>query len=196
MKTSLRLCLPACLLLGLAACSQPAPAPPPENAMRPTATIKDLMDSIIDPAADALWESVATIVTPAGMEEKAPKTDEEWLVVRRHAVQLVEATNLLLVEGRKVAKPGQKSENPGIELQPEEIDKLIAADRPTFAKLARALQDAAIPAFQAIEAKNVQGLSESGEAIDVACETCHLKYWYPGGGPPAQNAPFPLKPGN
>ena len=30
-----------------------------------------------------------------------------------------------------------------------------------------------------------EGLSEAGEAIDTACENCHLKYWYPNGGPPA-----------
>ena len=162
MKTFLWLCLPACFLLGLAACSRPAP-PPPENVLRPTATIKDIMDSIVDPSADALWESVATIVTVTGIDERQPRTDEEWLAVRRDAVQLVEAPNLLIMEGRHVAKPGEKSPNPGVELAPEEIDKLISEDRPTFLKLARALQDAAIPAFQAIEAKNVEGLSDAGE---------------------------------
>ena len=138
MRTFPRLCLSGCLLLGLAACSGPAPAPPPENVLRPTATIKDIMDSIVDPSADALWESVATIVTTTGIEDRRPRTDEEWLAVRRSAVQLVESTNLLLVEGRRVAKPGEKSENPGIELAPEEIDTLISGDRPTFINLARA----------------------------------------------------------
>jgi len=182
MNAFLRLCLPACLLLGLAACGQPAP--PPESVMKPTATIKDIIDSIIDPSADVLWQAAATIVTTAGTEDRQPRTDEEWLTVRRHAVQLVEASNLLLVEGRAVAKPGDKSAFPGIELQPEEIEKLISDDRATFVKLARALQDAVLPAFQAVEAKNAQGLSDAGEAIDIACETCHLKYWYPGGGRP------------
>lgn len=197
MRTFLRLCLPGCVLLGFAACSQPAPAPASEDVMRPTATIKDIMDSIIAPAADTLWESVATIVTPSGIEERRPRTDEEWLVVRRSAVQLVEAANLLIVEGRHVAKPGERSVNPGIELHPEEIDKLIAEDRSTFVKLARAMQDAALPAFQAIEAKNADGLSDAGEGIDVACETCHMKYWYPNGGPPPESRPLPpLTPGN
>ena len=33
---------------------------------RTTATIKDLMDSVVDPSSDYLWESVATIVTKKG----------------------------------------------------------------------------------------------------------------------------------
>ena len=57
-----------------------------------------------------------------------PRTDEEWAALRRSAVQLVEATNLLRIPGRLVAKPGEKSENPRIELQPETIQKMIAED--------------------------------------------------------------------
>src|SRR5262245_43650331 len=98
-------------VFGIVACSRAKPEPPP---FRPTATIKDIMDSMVDPSADVLWESVATIVSAAGTEERQPRTDEEWANVHRRAVELVEATNLLLIEGRHVAKPGEKSENPGI----------------------------------------------------------------------------------
>jgi hypothetical protein len=153
--------------------------------LRPTATIKDIMDSIVDPSADALWDSVATVVTADGVEERAPKTDEEWAAVRRHAVRLVEASNLLLIQGRHVAKPGEKSQNQKVELEPEEIERLISNDRKSFTRLALALHDAAVPAFKAIEARNARGLSDAGEGIDTACENCHLKYWYPNGGPPS-----------
>src|SRR5438876_12255884 len=115
------------------ACNRSKPA---ESTLRPTATIKDLMDSLVDPSADVLWESVATIVSAAGTEERQPRTDEEWKNVHRKAVELAEATNLLLMEGRHVAKAGEKSENPGIELGPEEIEKLINADRQAFVDFA------------------------------------------------------------
>ena len=65
MQRFLSLFLPGCVVLGIAACNQPAP---PENVMRPIATIKDLMDSILAPSADTLWQAVATIVTAAGTE--------------------------------------------------------------------------------------------------------------------------------
>jgi hypothetical protein len=163
-------------VFAVAACNR---ARQPEQTLRPTATIKDIMDSLVDPSADALWDSVATIVSAAGTEERAPKTDEEWTNVRRHAVRLIEATNLLLMEGRHVAKTGEKAENPEVELGPEQIQALIDSDRASWVTLAHGLYDAAVPAFKAIEAKNAQGLLDAGEGIDTACENCHLKYWYP-----------------
>lgn len=156
----------------------------PASDLRPIATVKDIMLSIIDPSADFVWEAVATIVTPAGTEERMPKNDEEWLHVRKHAIHLLEASNLLVVEGRKVGRPGERSENPKIELEPEEMDALIAKDRPTWVARAHALQDAVAVALRAIEAKDPPALTEAGEGIEAACENCHLTYWYPGQGPP------------
>ena len=151
----------------------------PQSQFRPTATVKDIMTSIIDPEADVLWNSVATIVSVKGTEERAPRTDEEWAAVRRSAVQLVEATNLLRVPGRHVARPGEKSENPRIELQPETIQKMIAEDPTAWSALVDRLHDAAVPALNAIDAKNAKGLFDAGEHIEHACEACHQKYWYP-----------------
>ena len=168
--------------LVIAACNKaadPAPAATAPGAPEKIATIKDIMDSIVDPSADVLWESVATIVSAAGTEERRPKTDEDWANVRRNAIRLVEGPNLLVMEGRRVALSGQKSENPGIELEPQQMEKLINDDRASFIKLARALQDAGAIALKAIDAKNAEGLLDAGETIDTACENCHLKYWYP-----------------
>jgi hypothetical protein len=151
----------------------------PQEEYRPTATIKDIMDSLVDPSADVLWESVATVVTAAGTDERAPRTDDEWANVRRSAIRLLEATNLLQMPGRHVAKPGEKSENPGIELGPEEIEGAINQDRAAFIAFAHGLHDAALPALRAIDARDAQGLGDAGEKIDTACENCHLRYWYP-----------------
>ena len=155
------------------------PAAKKEPPFRETATIKDIMDSMVDPSADFLWESVATIVTRKGTEERRPRTDDEWKAVRRAAITLMEATNLLIMDGRAVAKPGEKSENPGIELSPEAIRRVMDDDPDTLIKLAGALHDAGMKAMAAIDAKNADALSDAGEVIDNACETCRLKYWYP-----------------
>jgi hypothetical protein len=137
------------------------------------------MDSIIDPSADELWESVATVVDATGIHEKFPRTDEEWIAVRRDAIRLLEGSNLLLIPGRHVAQPGEKSENPGIELEPLEMERLIDQDKESFYKLAHGLHDSVMVSFKAIEAKDKDKLLESGTAIDDACEKCHVKYWYP-----------------
>ena len=154
---------------------EPTPAP----AFRPTATVKDIMLSVIDPQADVLWNAVATIISAAGIEERAPQSDEEWVNLRRSAIQVVEATNLLRVPGRLVARPGEKSENPRIELEPESIQKLIADDPATWASLVDRLHDAAMPVLKAVDAKDAKALVDAGENLEKACEACHQHYWYP-----------------
>lgn len=146
---------------------------------RPTATIKDLMDSIVDPSADVVWESVATTATATGIEERTPRTDEEWTNVRRGAIRVVEGANLLLMPGRHVARPGEKSETPGVELEPEEIEANINKDRETWNKLANGLHDAGLTMLRAIDAKDAKTLFETGDRLDNACENCHKTYWYP-----------------
>jgi hypothetical protein len=169
----------AAFIVGACNSPQPPPAAPAGPQFRLTASIQDIMNSIIDPSADELWAAVATIVSAKGTEERRPRTDEDWDKVRHAAIRVLEGTNLLMMDGRTVARPGFKSENPGIELEPEQMEKLINEDRATFHKLAQALHDATMPALKAIEAKNAEGLLDAGEIIDQACESCHLKYWYP-----------------
>jgi len=166
-----------CLIVA-GGCGSREAAPPPES-YRPTATVKDIMDSIVDPESDVLWNAVATVISADGIEERAPQTEEEWAEIRKSAVQLVEATNLLRIPGRKVAKPGEKSQNPRIELEPAAIEKLIADDPETWTKLINGLHDAALPALKAIDARNVQGLFDAGDHMEKACESCHQHYWYP-----------------
>ena len=137
------------------------------------------MDSMVDPSADFLFESVVEIADEHGITEKAPKTDEEWKQVRRHALVLLEAPNLLVMEGRRVAQPHERAENPQVELQPEDIQKLVDADRPSFIRRARRLQDAAEMALKAIDRKDKTALFHAIESVDRACENCHLRYWYP-----------------
>ncbi|HEX4999252.1 MAG TPA: hypothetical protein VFY29_13580 [Terriglobia bacterium] len=155
-----------------------APAADTKPDFKPVATIKDIMDGIVDPAADELWESVSTTIDAKGVTERYPRTDEEWKAVRSNALALVEAPNLLMM-ARTVAPAGERSQNPGIELHPEEIQALVDGDRTTFAKLALELQATALDALKAIDAKDKDKLIDAGGPIDHACENCHLKYWYP-----------------
>jgi cytochrome c556 len=168
----------ATVLVLATGCTRPA-APPPAADLLRTATIKDIMDSMVDPSGDALFESVVQIADEKGVREQFPQTDEEWENVRNHALVLLEAPNLLTMEGRKVAAHGEKSKNPEVELQPEQIQKLIDEDRPSFVKRARRLQDAATAALTAVNARDKDALFHAIEKVDKACENCHLHYWYP-----------------
>lgn len=177
------------IVLASAACqtSQPAADPPASPPYVPTSTIKDLMDSIVDTNADVVWLSVSTVSTEKGLIETAPKTDEDWDKVRHGAITLAEAANLLMIPGRHVARPGEKSETPGVELEPEEMEAIINKDRAAWNKRATALHDAAMVALKAIEAKDADQVFQVGSQIEEACENCHSKYWYPNEKiPPAQ----------
>jgi hypothetical protein len=167
-------------VLMLSGCRERPPAtaetaPVPE--FRVNATIRDIMDSFIDPAADHIWDAVSITVTVKGREEKYPRTDEEWKELRRRAIQLMEGANLLLVPGRRVAKPGEQVD-PRVALPPDQIEALINQDRAAFTKMAHNLYDSAVPVLQAIEAKDKDKLLEVSDGIDQACEQCHTKYWY------------------
>jgi len=142
-------------------------------------TIKELMLNVIDTNADVVWLSVTTVASDKGLVETRPTTDEEWARVRAGAITLAESANLLMIPGRRVARPGEKSETPGVELEPEEMDVLIAKDRTSWDKHARDLYYAAMIAAQAAERKDADKIFEIGESIEHACEGCHRAYWYP-----------------
>ena len=142
-------------------------------------SIKDLMQSIIDPSADVLWGAAGTVIDKQGTQEMFPKTPEEWLDVRRAAVRMIEAANLLMMPGREAAPAGAKSETPGVELEPAEITVLIKKKRKSFDAFAKALQVLGLEALRASEAKNVPLLEDIGGRIEDVCESCHQTFWYP-----------------
>ena len=131
-----------------ASCSG-APAPPPFKVV---ADNKLLMQSVIDPSADLVWDAVKTIITRDKTEEIRPRTTEEWIAVRNAAVALTESGNLLMMAPR-------------------------AKDGGDWMKFAQELVDAASAALRATEAKDADRLLDVGGPIDEVCERCHKKYW-------------------
>ena len=129
-------------------CSCAGPQPP---SYRPVADNKDLMKSVIDPQADIVWESVKTTITAAGIEEKIPKTAQEWAAVRNAAIILAESGNLLMMPPR--AKGG--------------------AD---WMKYSRELIDVSEAAIRAADAKDPKRIYEIGGDINDKCMQCHEQY--------------------
>jgi hypothetical protein len=134
--------------VALASCSGPQPPP-----FKPVVDVKLLMQSVIDPSADVIWQSVETIISASGIEEKRPRSDEEWSHVRNGAVMLTESGNLLMMVPR-------------------------AYDGGDWMRMSRGLIETAEKALQASQAKNIDALLNSGEQIDKACEACHQEYAY------------------
>ena len=95
-----RLCLLVIIgALFLPACSGAAPPP-----FRPVADVKQLMASVVEPAAEVYWDAVGTIIDANGVTEIEPTTTEEWDAVRNAAYVVAESGNLLMMSNR--AKDG------------------------------------------------------------------------------------------
>ena len=159
----------------------PAPADPP---FRATSTIRELMQSMIAPSAQGLWDSVGRVSDAKGTRDLEPRSDEEWAGVRRHAVSLMESTNLLLIPGRHVARDGQQTLKaddavPGSELPPAEIEQRINETWAAWTRMAHNLHGTATSLLDAIDKKDVKRLESIGSDLDGVCETCHLTFWYP-----------------
>ena len=169
------LILSSSLLVGASCTAQQPPGP----EFRPTTSLRDVMHAMVEPSAYVLWNAVAEIISIEGSELRAPETDEEWDEVRHGAIALRESTNLMLIEGRPVAYPGETSADPETELEPEQIEALINEDREAWTLRVHDLYDAVETAFAAIDARDAAALMEAGSQIDTMCENCHLTYWYP-----------------
>jgi hypothetical protein len=130
-----------------AACSS-APAPPP---FKPIADTKLLMQSVVDPNADIVWDAVKTIDTPNHTEEIRPRTDEQWAAVRNAAVTVAESGNLLMMVPR-------------------------AKDGGEWMTLSQRMVDTGQEAIRAAEAKNADRLFTVGGDIYDTCSACHQKY--------------------
>jgi hypothetical protein len=156
----------------------------------PVASILELMQELVDPVGDEIFESVSVVITADGSKETKPRTDKEWFALRNKAITLAEAGNLLKIP-RPVAPlkpiPGVTPENPGPDdLAAPQVEILLKRDRRAFEAFAQKLTDAALVALRAVDSKNADGLYEAGDAIDQACENCHLNYWYPGPNSPVR----------
>ena len=174
-------------LSALAAAASVALAAPPKAkapvktvpANTANLTIKDIMDSRVDPAGDYLFESDVQISDAKGIHQKQPHTAKQWAEVRRQLQVLIDAPELITAPGRKAANPEDRSRNPAVENEPEQIQRLMDSQHADFVVRAGRLRDAARIGMAAAEAKDSKALFKAISGIDKACESCHLHYWYP-----------------
>ena len=143
-RTLSALAVAAAVLAG-AGCS---PTPPP---MRHIADVKQLMNSVLEPAADAYWDGVGTIIALSGTPAIRPETTEDWDALVNHAYVIAESGNLLMLGARP-------------------------KDGGEWMQMSRALVDVGEKAIRAAEAHNPQGVFDVGAEVYDVCTSCHAKY--------------------
>lgn len=139
------------VVIGARTVRQAVPVPVERPMTTPVASMKQIMDGIVAPAADVVFNSVSTTVSFKGVEEVFPRNDDEWRTVGNSAAALAEAANLMMLDGR-------------------------AVDRGDWLKMSIALSEASRLALKAVEAKDTAAILAAGETIYTSCNNCHQRY--------------------
>ena len=191
LKTFALGCAFSSLLLAGGCAQQQSPATATQAATaspyQPTATFQEVMDSVVDSAADYVWRAVWTTVDVKGTHDFAPHTDAEWHQLRQRAVMLVEAANLIAVPGRRVAH-GTTTMEGADPLEVEKIQQRLNTQHNQLVGFASALREISRTLVADIDRKDTEAILEHGGTLDEVCEACHKVFWYP-----EQNAPANTK---
>jgi hypothetical protein len=150
--------------------------------MTPVVSVKELMRDMLDPIADNIFNAVGTVVTDKGSVDTFPKTDEDWDKIRIGAVTLAEGAYLLKVP-RPFAPPGDLNNSTGpnpVELSPDQIMEKVKKDPVEWNARIEALRNVALEVMDIVKKRDATQLWDAGEDLDIACESCHRSYWYPG----------------
>jgi hypothetical protein len=118
------------------------------------ASVLELMDGIVAPAAQVVYDSVATTVTREGVQETRPQNDREWQRIAGNAAVLIEASQLLVMEGR-------------------------AREAEDWAIISKAMGDAAVQVRAAAQKKDPEAILAAGEQLNNSCDNCHRKFQVP-----------------
>ena len=138
----------ALLVLVLSGCDGPPRVNEGADVFKPVASVDDVMEAIVIPSSQALFDSVVYV---NGELTQSPKTDDEWNRLRLQAIAVAEAGNLLVMPPR-------------------------AKDSEDWLKLSNALTDAAMRVEQAADAKSIDLMLQTGGELYTACTACHEKY--------------------
>ncbi len=150
--------------------------------MKAVVSVKELMADMIDPIADNIFDAVWWEDTKNGSIEHRPRTDEDWEKIRIGAVTIAEGIYLLKVP-RPFTPPGDVNDSVGPnapELSPIEIKAKLDKDPVLWEAKIEALRNVALATLDAVNRKDIDAVFQAGADLDVACENCHLEFWYPG----------------
>lgn len=139
--------LTAAALVAVAASIGTSPAQPPAlTAPDPTVPTKQLMETTLTEASNAIWNAF-----------EPPTSDEQWAALEKAALALIDATKLNAVGGTGP------------------MDKEWAA-QPAWRPFNEAMLLAGEAALKAVRAKNHEALLAAGDQLYPPCEGCHMLF--------------------
>lgn len=138
-------------LLALTACETKSRPPNSPDALKRSINTRQLMEEVMEPAANIYWESVGSVTDRNGTVDKAPKTEAEWIAVRNAATVVASGANLLMLDPP-------------------------ANGREEWVRLARALVAEGERARAVAESRDPKAVFDAGADLYQACVDCHSIY--------------------
>lgn len=120
-------------------------------AFEPVADVKQLMSTILEPAAEVYWDAVGWIIDAKGTTELKPANAEEWAAVRNAAFVMAETGNLLMMKGR-------------------------APDNDAWMAMSKQMIEVSKRAIAAADARDPDAVFTVGGDVYEACTACHARY--------------------
>lgn len=136
------------LALAAALACERASDPPPFHAV---ADMRQLMASVVEPAAEVFWDAVGSVEDSSGVTSLAPRSTEEWDLVRNAAYVVTESGNLMMMAPR-------------------------ARDEAEWMTLSRAMIESGKRAIAAAEARDTTAVFDVGADLYQTCTNCHAFY--------------------
>ena len=149
--TKLGLLLTTCFIMLGCSENQTEEPPPVEAAYNTALDMQQVMNLVLEPASDILWDSAGWVMDAAGYEDLYPTTDEGWDYVRAQAAIVIEAGNMLALPGR-------------------------AEDTDAWMIYSQGLSEAGILAMEAASAQNEEDFFQAGAQLYSVCTACHQAY--------------------
>ena len=109
-----------------------------------TLNVQEIMNLVLEPASDILWDSGGWIVDASGYEELYPTTDDGWEYVRAQAAVVVESGNMLALPDR-------------------------AEDNDAWIIYSKGLSSAGLMAMEAAAAQNEEDFFQAGAQLYSVC---------------------------
>ena len=144
-------------LLGLTSCSEES-APTgtgggsaEEGRYNTSLDMINLMNLVVEPVADTLWETAGWVLSDAGYEELYPTTDEGWAFAYNQSAMIVEIGNILALPER-------------------------AENRETWLTYSQAISTVGLAAMKATAEQDKEAYFQAGAQLYSVCTACHQAY--------------------
>jgi hypothetical protein len=159
------------VLASLVASCNSAPAPEPTKAPGAPAgevhaNLAQLMRAIMFPNSNVIFfvqsndpTKVKPFSDPAAATDILASAYGGWDAVENSSLALAEASNLLLVPGRKCSN-----------------GKDVPVRNEDWGKFVQQLRDAGMAAYKAAQSKNQDNILAATDTLTTACGSCHEKY--------------------